>query len=86
MANVESERANKADRLKARIHDAAVAMGGAGVVIFAVIIAAQIIVAALGAALDHQCRSGGGKEHCVIAAGTAPAQAAAPAASQSLRR
>jgi hypothetical protein len=49
-------------------------------------IAAQIIVAVLGVALDHQCRSGGAKEHCVVAAATSPAQAAAPAASQSPRR
>jgi hypothetical protein len=69
-----------------RFHDAIVAMGGAGVVIFGVIIAAQIIVAALGVTLDHQCRSGGGKEHCVIAAAMAPAQTTAPAASQSARR
>lgn len=86
MANVESERANKAEHVKARIHDAIVALGGAGVVIFAAMIAAQIIVAALGVMLDHQCRSGGRKEHCVMAAGTAPAQAAAPVASQSLHR
>jgi hypothetical protein len=43
--------------------------------LFAVIIAAQLIVAAFGLALDHHCRSGGGKEHCVTAANTAPAQA-----------
>jgi hypothetical protein len=66
-----------------RIGDATVAMGGAGFVIFAVMIAAQIFVAALGVVLDHQCRSGGGKEHCVFAAATARAQAATPAASQS---
>jgi hypothetical protein len=78
MVNPENERANKAESLKGRIHDATIAMGGAGVVIFAVVIAAQIIIAALGVVLDHQCRSGGKKEHCVIPASTAPAQAAAP--------
>jgi hypothetical protein len=50
MTNQESETANKTEYLKAHIHDAA-ASGGAGIVIFAIIVAAQIIVAALGVAL-----------------------------------
>jgi hypothetical protein len=45
--------------------------------LFAVIIAAQLIVAAFGLAFDHHCRSGGGKERCIIAAGTAAARPAA---------
>jgi TPP-dependent pyruvate/acetoin dehydrogenase alpha subunit len=75
MIKPKSETANAAEYLKARIHNVTIAMGGAGIVIFAVIIAAQMIIAALGLALDHHCRSGGGKEHCVIAAGTGPTQA-----------
>ena len=71
MIKPKSETANAAEYLKARIHNVTIAMGGAGIVIFAV----QMIIAALGLALDHHCRSGGGKEHCVIAAGTGPAQA-----------
>jgi hypothetical protein len=86
MANSENESADKGESLKARIRDATIAMGGAGVVIFGVVIAAQIIVAALGVTLDHQCRIRGGKEHCVIAAAMAPAQAIAPGVSQSPRR
>lgn len=50
MINSQSQTANKADYLKARIHDAA-ASGGTGLVIFAIIIAAQISVGALGIAL-----------------------------------
>ena len=50
MTNPESETANKAEYLKARIHHAA-ASGGAGIKILAIIVAAQIIVAALGVAL-----------------------------------
>jgi len=46
----ENETANKAEYLKAHIHDAA-ASGGAGIVIFAIMVAAQIIVGALGVAL-----------------------------------
>jgi hypothetical protein len=42
----------ESETLKARIHDA-VAAGGAGIVIFAVIIAAQMIIAPLGLAMDH---------------------------------
>jgi len=38
--------------LKARIHHV-VASGGAGIVIFAVIVAAQIIVGSLGFVFDH---------------------------------
>jgi hypothetical protein len=48
MANPESETANK--DLKARIHDA-VASGGPGLVIFAIIVAAQIGLGALGIVL-----------------------------------
>jgi hypothetical protein len=86
MTNPKGEAANKTERLKVRIQDATIAMGGAGVVIFAVIIAAQIIVAGLGLALDHHCRSGGKKEHCIVAADTAPARAAEPAATPSPHR
>jgi hypothetical protein len=86
MTNPETETANKAEYLKARIHDATIGMGGVGVVIFAVIIAAQIIIAALGVALDHHCRSGGGKERCIIAADTAAARAAERAATLSPHR
>jgi hypothetical protein len=43
MTNSESERADKAGSLKARIRDV-VASGGPGIVIFAIIVAAQIIV------------------------------------------
>ena len=50
--------------------------------LFAVIIGVQLIVGAFGLALDHHCRSGGGKEHCVIAAGAPPPQAAGPGAGQ----
>jgi hypothetical protein len=50
MTNPQSETANKAEYLKARIRDAA-ASGGAGLVIFAIVVAAQIIVGALGVAL-----------------------------------
>jgi hypothetical protein len=50
MTDPESETANKAEYLKARVHDAA-ASGGPGLVIFAIIVAAQIIIAALGVAL-----------------------------------
>jgi hypothetical protein len=70
MTKPESETANKAGYLKAPIHDPIIAMGVTGVVIFAVVIAVQLIVAALGFVLDHHCRSGGGKEHCVTAART----------------
>jgi len=48
MTNPESETANK--DLKARIHDAA-ASGGPGLIIFAIIVAAQIGVGALGLVL-----------------------------------
>ena len=82
MTNPERETASKAEYLKARIHDAT-ALGGAGVAIFAAIIAAQIIVAAFGVVLDHYCRYGGGKEHCISAVRTASALAASPAARQS---
>jgi hypothetical protein len=85
MIKPKSQTANRAQYLKARIHNVTIAMGGAGVVIFAVIISAQIIVAALGLALDHHCRSGGGKDHCFIAASTAPVQAAGLAEGQSPR-
>ena len=50
MTKPETETANKAMYFKARIHDAA-ASGGTGLVIFAIIVASQIIVAALGVAL-----------------------------------
>jgi len=50
MTNPESQTANKAEYLKARIHDAA-ASGGPGLVIFAIIVAAQIMVGALGIVL-----------------------------------
>jgi hypothetical protein len=50
MTKPESETANKAKYLKARIHDAA-ASGGPGLVIFAIIVASQIIVAAFGVAI-----------------------------------
>jgi hypothetical protein len=52
MTNPQSGTANKAVDLKARIHDA-VASGGPGLVIFAVIVAAIIIVGALGYVFDH---------------------------------
>jgi hypothetical protein len=54
--------------------------------LFAVIIAAQLIVTAFGLALDHHCRSGGGKEHCVIAADAAAARPPEPAATLSPHR
>ena len=44
--------ANEAGYLKARIHHA-VASAGPGIVIFAVIVAAQIIVGSLGFVFDH---------------------------------
>jgi hypothetical protein len=50
MTNPQSETANKGEYLKARIRDAA-ASGGAGLVIFAIVVSAQIIVGALGVAL-----------------------------------
>jgi hypothetical protein len=50
MTNSESEAANKAKGLKARIRDAT-ASGGPGLIIFAVIVAAQLGVGALGIAL-----------------------------------
>jgi hypothetical protein len=43
MTNSESERADKAGSLRARIRDV-VASGGPGIVIFAIIVAAQIVV------------------------------------------
>jgi hypothetical protein len=43
MTNSQSERADKAGSLKARIHDV-VASAGPGIGIFAIIVAAQIIV------------------------------------------
>jgi hypothetical protein len=52
MTNPESETANKTEYFKARIHNAA-ASGGAGIIVFAVVIAAQLIVGVLGVTLDH---------------------------------
>jgi hypothetical protein len=43
MTNSESKRADKAGSLRARIHDV-VASSGPGIVIFAIIVAAQIVV------------------------------------------
>jgi hypothetical protein len=54
--------------------------------LLAVIIAAQLIVTAFGLALDYHCRSGGAKERCIIAADTATARAAGPAATLSPHR
>ncbi|MGB8632795.1 MAG: hypothetical protein WCD69_26040 [Xanthobacteraceae bacterium] len=52
MIKPESETANKVEHLKARIHEA-VSSSDPGIVIFAVIIAAQLIVGTLGLALDR---------------------------------
>jgi hypothetical protein len=52
MTNLKNETADKAGYLKARIHHA-VASGGPGIVIFAVIVAALIMVGALGFVFDH---------------------------------
>jgi hypothetical protein len=52
MTNLENETADKAGYLKARIHHA-VASGGPGIAIFAVIVAALIMVGALGFVFDH---------------------------------
>jgi len=46
MTDTKSETANKAERLKARI-----ASGGPGLVVFAIIVAAQIMTGALGIVL-----------------------------------
>ena len=50
MTNTESETANKAEYLKARLHDTA-ASGATAFVTLAIMVAAQIAVAALGVAL-----------------------------------
>jgi hypothetical protein len=52
MTNSENDTADKSQYIKARIHQA-VASGGPGIVIFAVIVAALIMVGALGFLFDH---------------------------------